>query len=340
MSDKVTEEKLNVSVDLSFKEDNINYLAFERPEYKMTEYIEGNNYGKFVLEPLERGFGITIGNALRRILLSSLPGDAITSVKIEGVMHEFQTIEGVIEDVTSTVLNLKKIVVKKNTNEAVTVKISVKGEGELKASVLAKEPTLEIINPDQTICTLAEGGKLEMELTIGRGRGYLVADEVKQYLTDMKVGTIAIDALYSPVERVNYEVEKARVGQNNNFDKLVLEIWTDGSLAPQDAVKMASSILMAQLDKIDSPEFTDAIRGLMKQNEEDPKQKILETSIDDLDFSVRAYNCLKRANILTLKDLVDKSENEMMKIRNLGKKSLKEVMDKVKDMGLNFRDEN
>ena len=339
MSDKVTEEKLNVSVDLSFKEDNINYLAFERPEYKMTEYIEGNNYGKFVLEPLERGFGITIGNALRRILLSSLPGDAITSVKIEGVMHEFQTIEGVIEDVTSIVLNLKKIVVKKNTNEAVTVKISVKGEGELKASVLAKEPTLEIINPDQTICTLAEGGKLEMELTIGRGRGYLVADEVKQYLTDMKVGTIAIDALYSPVERVNYEVEKARVGQNNNFDKLVLEIRTDGSLAPQDAVKMASSILMAQLDKIDSPEFTDAIRGLMKQNEEDPKQKILETSIDDLELSVRAYNCLKRAAINNVQDLVNKSENEMMKIRNLGRKSLKEVMDKIKEMGLSFRND-
>ena len=339
MSDKVTEEKLNVSVDLSFKEDNINYLAFERPEYKMTEYIEGNNYGKFVLEPLERGFGITIGNALRRILLSSLPGDAITSVKIEGVMHEFQTIEGVIEDVTSIVLNLKKIVVKKNTNEAVTVKISVKGEGELKASVLAKEPTLEIINPDQTICTLAEGGKLEMELTIGRGRGYLVADEVKQYLTDMKVGTIAIDALYSPVDRVNYEVEKARVGQNNNFDKLVLEIWTDGSLAPQDAVKMASSILMAQLDKIDSPEFTDAIRGLMKQNEEDPKQKILETSIDDLELSVRAYNCLKRAAINNVQDLVNKSENEMMKIRNLGRKSLKEVMDKIKEMGLSFRND-
>ena len=339
MSDKVTEEKLNVSVDLSFKEDNINYLAFERPEYKMTEYIEGNNYGKFVLEPLERGFGITIGNALRRILLSSLPGDAITSVKIEGVMHEFQTIEGVIEDVTSIVLNLKKIVVKKNTNEAVTVKISVKGEGELKASVLAKEPTLEIINPDQTICTLAEGGKLEMELTIGRGRGYLVADELKQYLTDMKVRTIAIDALYSPVERVNYEVEKARVGQNNNFDKLVLEIWTDGSLAPQDAVKMASSILMAQLDKIDSPEFTDAIRGLMKQNEEDPKQKILETSIDDLELSVRAYNCLKRAAINNVQDLVNKSENEMMKIRNLGRKSLKEVMDKIKEMGLSFRND-
>ena len=339
MADKVTENKLDLSVELSFSEDRNNYLVFQKPEYKMTEYIEGNNYGKFVLEPLERGFGITIGNALRRILLSSLPGDAITSVKIEGVMHEFQTIEGVIEDVTSIVLNLKKIVVKKNTNEAVTVKISVKGEGELKASVLAKEPTLEIINPDQTICTLAEGGKLEMELTIGRGRGYLVADEVKQYLTDMKVGTIAIDALYSPVERVNYEVEKARVGQNNNFDKLVLEIWTDGSLAPQDAVKMASSILMAQLDKIDSPEFTDAIRGLMKQNEEDPKQKILETSIDDLELSVRAYNCLKRAAINNVQDLVNKSENEMMKIRNLGRKSLKEVMDKIKEMGLSFRND-
>ena len=268
-----------------------------------------------------------------------MPGSAIVAGKIEGVMHEFQTIEGVVEDVTSIVLNLKKIVVKKNTNEAVTVKISVKGEGELKASVLAKEPTLEIINPDQTICTLAEGGKLEMELTIGRGRGYLVADEVKQYLTDMKVGTIAIDALYSPVERVNYEVEKARVGQNNNFDKLVLEIWTDGSLAPQDAVKMASSILMAQLDKIDSPEFTDAIRGLMKQNEEDPKQKILETSIDDLELSVRAYNCLKRAAINNVQDSVNKSENEMMKIRNLGRKSLKEVMDKIKEMGLSFRND-
>ena len=314
-------------------------IEIEKPKVDIVELSEDYRYGKFVVEPLERGYGITIGNALRRILLSSLPGDAITSVKIEGVMHEFQTIEGVIEDVTSIVLNLKKIVVKKNTNEAVTVKISVKGEGELKASVLAKEPTLEIINPDQTICTLAEGGKLEMELTIGRGRGYLVADEVKQYLTDMKVGTIAIDALYSPVERVNYEVEKARVGQNNNFDKLVLEIWTDGSLAPQDAVKMASSILMAQLDKIDSPEFTDAIRGLMKQNEEDPKQKILETSIDDLELSVRAYNCLKRAAINNVQDLVNKSENEMMKIRNLGRKSLKEVMDKIKEMGLSFRND-
>lgn len=339
MAKEVT-EGLNVSVEMSYSEDINNSLVFEKPEYKMTEYIEGNNYGKFVLEPLERGFGLTIGNALRRILLSSLPGDAITSVRIDGVMHEFQTIEGVIEDVTTIVLNLKKVVVKKNTDEKVTIKISAKGEGTLTAAALANDSTVEVINPDQVICTLAEGGKLEMELTIGRGRGYVVADEVKETLGDMKVGTIAIDALYAPIERVNYEVEKARVGHNNNFDRLILEVWTDGSLEPQVAVKEAASILMAQLDKIDEPTFTDAIRGLMKQNEEDPKQKILETSIDDLELSVRAYNCLKRAAINNVQDLVNKSENEMMKIRNLGRKSLKEVMDKIKDMGLSFRNDD
>ena len=339
MAEKVTENNLDLSVELSFSEDNNNYLVFEKPEYKMTEYVESNNYGKFILEPLERGFGLTIGNALRRILLSSLPGDAITSVRIDGVMHEFQTVEGIIEDVTTIVLNLKKIVVKKNTEEQVTVKLSAKGEGELTASALMTDSTLEIINPDQVICTLAEGGKIDMELTIGRGRGYIVADEVKEILGDIKVGTIAVDALYSPIERVNYEVEKARVGQNNNFDKLILEVWTDGSLAPQDAVRQASSILMAQLDKIDNPEFTDAIRGLMKQNEEDPRQKLLETSIDDLELSVRAYNCLKRAAINNVQDLVNKSENEMMKIRNLGRKSLKEVIDKIKEMGLSFRND-
>lgn len=338
MAEKVTENNLNLSVELSFKEDNNKYLIFQKPEYKMTEYVEGNNYGKFILEPLERGFGLTIGNALRRILLSSLPGDAITSVRIDGVMHEFQTVEGIIEDVTTIVLNLKKIVVKKNTDEQVVVKLSAKGEGVLTAGALMSDSTFEIINPDQVICTLAEGGKIDMELTIGRGRGYIVADEVKQTLGDMKVGTIAVDALYSPIERVNYEVEKARVGQNNNFDKLILEVWTDGSLAPQEAVKEASSILMAQLDQIDNPEFTDSIRNLMKQNEEDPKQKLLDTSIDDLELSVRAYNCLKRAAINNVQDLVNKSENEMMKIRNLGKKSLKEVIDKVKDMGLTFKE--
>ena len=341
MAKKVTEEnELKMSVDLSFSTDNNQYLIFEKPEYKMTDYIEGNNYGKSVLEPLERGFGTTIGNALRRVLLSSLPGDAITSVRIDGVMHEFQTIEGIIEDVTTIILNLKRIVVKKNTDEQITIKLSAKGEGVITAGDLAKEPTLEVINKDQVICTLVEGGKLDMEITIGRGRGYDVADVVKSYLTDTKVGTIAVDALYSPIERVNYEVEKARVGHDNNFDKLVLEVWTNGALNPQEAVKEASSILIAQLDKIDNPEFTDAIKGLMKQNDEDPKQKLLETSIDDMELSVRAYNCLKRASINNVQDLVNKSENEMMKIRNLGRKSLKEVMDKIKEMGLSFRNDD
>jgi DNA-directed RNA polymerase subunit alpha len=346
MTKKVTEEvapinsELKVSVDLDFEKDNNAYLVFEKPEYKMTEYVEGNNYGKFELEPLERGFGTTLGNALRRVLLSSLPGDALTSVRIDGVLHEFQTIEGVIEDVTSIVLNLKKIVVKKNTEDQVTIKLSANGEGVITAAHLDRQPTIEIINPNQVICTLAEGGKIDMELTVGRGRGYIVADEVKKTLEQPKVGTIAIDALYSPIERVNYEVESARVGQNNNFDKLIMEVWTDGSLQPQEALKQSASILIAQLDKIDNPEFTDAVKGLMKQNNEDPKQKVLDTSIDDLELSVRAYNCLKRAGINNVQDLINKSENEMMKIRNLGRKSLKEVIDKIKDMGLSFRNDD
>lgn len=344
MTKKVTNENveprdtsLEVFTSLEYGKDNNAHLVFEKPEYKMTEYVEGNNYGKFELEPLERGFGHTLGNALRRVLLSSLPGDAITSVKIDGVLHEFQTIEGIIEDVTTIVLNLKKVVVKKNTEEQVTVKVSANGEGPLTASYLAKDSVLEIMNPDLVICTLAEGGKIDMELTVGRGKGYVVADEVKKILNETSVGTIAIDAIYTPIERVNYEVEKARVGHDNNYDKLILEVWTKGSVLPQEALKQAASILIAQLDYIDDPEFTESVKGLMKQNNDDPRQKLLETSIDDLELSVRAYNCLKRANILTVQDLINKSETEMMKIRNLGKKSLKEVIDKVKDMGLSFR---
>ena len=317
-------------------------LKFEKPDYKVKEYIKDSFYGKFELEPLERGFGTTLGNALRRVMLSSLPGDAITSVKIDGVAHEFQKIDGVIEDVTAIVLNLKSVVIKNHSQDNnKIIRLSKNTPGVVTAGDIEEDADIEILNPEQEICTLVEGGSINMEMTIGTGRGYTVAEDNKKLLQGdkAKVGAIAIDSLYSPVERINYEVETARVGQNNNFDKLVLEIWTDGSLAPQDAVKMASSILMAQLDKIDSPEFTDAIRGLMKQNEEDPKQKILETSIDDLELSVRAYNCLKRAAINNVQDLVNKSENEMMKIRNLGRKSLKEVMDKIKEMGLSFRND-
>lgn len=325
--------------ELEYGVDNNAHLVFEKPEYKMTEYISKNNYGKFELEPLEQGFGRTLGNALRRVLLSSLPGDAITSVKIDGVMHEFQTIPGVIEDVTTIILNLKNVVVKKNTEEQVTIKLSVKGEGEVKASMLAKEPSIEIGNPDFIICTLAKGGKLDIEVTVGRGKGYVVAEEVKRILDSSEVGVIAIDAIYSPIERVNYDVEKARVGHDNNYDKLTMEIWTKGSITPEEALSQAASILIVQLDHIDNPEFTESVKGLMKEKIEDPKIKLLKTSIDDLELSVRAYNCLKRSNMSTVGDLVANTEQELSKIRNLGKKSLKEVLDKVKEMGLTFKNE-
>jgi DNA-directed RNA polymerase subunit alpha len=273
-------------------------------------------------------------------MLSSLPGDAIRSVHIEGVLHEFQTIEGIVEDVTTIVLNLKRIVVKKSVEDDITIKISASGEGVLTAGQIERKPDIEVINPDQIIATLSKGAKFEMELTIGRGRGYVRAEENKQYFADAKIGTIPIDSLYSPIERVNYEVESARVGQDDSYDKLIMYVWTNGSVLPHEALSHAASILIAQLDKIDSPEFTDAIKGLMKQNIEDPRQKALETSIDDLELSVRAYNCLKRAGINQVQDLVNKTENEMMKIRNLGKKSLKEVMDKIKEMGLSFRNDD
>lgn len=317
-------------------------MNFEKPEYKITEYVEKNNYGKFELEPLERGFGTTLGNALRRVMLSSLPGDAITSVKIDGVAHEFQKMDGVIEDVTAIVLNLKSVVLKNHsTDEGKKLRLTAKGPGVVTAGDIEKDADIEILNPEQVIATLAEGGSLNMEMTIGSGRGYTRADENKKILdTKSKPNVIAIDSLYSPIERINYEVENARVGQNNNYDKLIMEVWTNGSISPEESIALASRILIEHFEVLANLNEIADETGLMISNTEDPNLKILETSIDDLDFSVRAYNCLKRANILTLNDLVEKSENEMMKIRNLGKKSLKEVLDKVKDMGLSFRKED
>ncbi len=316
-------------------------LKFEKPDYKVKEYIESSNYGKFVIEPLERGFGTTLGNALRRVMLSSLPGDAITSVKIDGVAHEFQKIDGVIEDVTAIVLNLKSIVLKNYAkDDSKILRLKADKEGVVRASDIEKDADIEILNPDQVIATLAEGGKLNMEMTIGSGRGYVRADDNKKLFTDKKAGVIAIDSLYSPIERINYEVEDARVGQNNNYDKLILEVWTNGSITPEESIALASRILIEHFEILANLNEIADETGLMISKSEDPNVKILDTSIDDLEFSVRAYNCLKRAGILTLRDLVDKSENEMMKIRNLGKKSLKEVMDKVKELGLNFRNDN
>ena len=318
-------------------------LKFEKPDYKVKEYIKDAHYGRFELEPLERGFGTTLGNALRRVMLSSLPGDAITSVKIDGVAHEFQKIDGVVEDVTAIVLNLKKVVVKNHAaGEEKVIRLSKNTEGVVTAADIEKDADIEILNPEQVIATVVEGGSHNMEMTIGSGRGYVVAEDNKKLFAGdkTKVNTIAIDSLYSPIERINYEVESARVGQNNNFDKLILEVWTNGSITPEEAVALAGRILIEHFEILTNLNAIADETGLMISKSEDPAIKILETSIDDLDFSVRAYNCLKRANILTLKDLVDKSENEMRKIRNLGKKSFDEVINKVKDLGLTFRDEN
>ena len=315
-------------------------LNFEKPVFKITDYVENNNYGKFELEPLERGFGTTIGNALRRVMLSNMPGSAIVAVRIDGVMHEFQTIDGVVEDVTTIVLNLKSVVIKKNVEETKTVRLFADKEGVVTAGDIKCDADVEVINPDQVIATLAKGGKLDMELIVANGRGYVPANENKRYIENAKIGFIPIDALYSPIERISYEVESARVGQDSNYDKLIMNVYTNGSLKPEDAMKKGSEILIEHFKIIAKVDDIEDITGVMSAKQEDSKLKKLETSIDDLDFSVRAYNCLKRANINTLGDLVEKSELEMMKIRNLGKKSLKEVIDKIKDMGLKFRDED
>jgi len=315
-------------------------LQFEKPVYKITDSIENNFYGRFELEPLERGFGNTIGNALRRVMLSSLPGSAISSIKIDGVLHEFQTIDGVYEDVASIILNLKGVVIKNYSNSPKTLHLNVEREGEITAGDIECDADVEIINKDKVIATLSEGGKLDMELTVTNGRGY-VDSEINKSLLDIKqTGVIAIDSSYSPIERVSYEVEPARVGQNETYDKLVLDVWTNGSMKPEEAIALASRILIEHFEILTDLSSIADVSGIMIEKTEDPKTKALETSIEDLDFSVRAYNCLKRAGIHTLQDLVDKSESDMMKIRNLGKKSLKEVLDKIKDMGLTLRDED
>ena len=315
-------------------------LNFEKPIYKITDYIEGNSFGKFELEPLERGFGTTLGNALRRVMLSSMPGSAIVAFKVDGVMHEFSTIEGIVEDVTTIVLNLKSIVVKNNTDEVKKLTLSVNEEKTVTAADIVTDGDVEIINPDQVICTISKGGKLEMELLVANGRGYVPSNENKSFVEGQKLGYIPIDALYSPIERISYEVDSARVGQDASYDKLIMNVQTNGSIRPEEAMALAAKIIIEHLNIVTNLSEIADMTGIMNAKQEDSKLKKLETSIDDLDFSVRAYNCLKRAGVNTLGDLTEKSELEMMKIRNLGKKSLKEVIDKIKDMGLKFRDED
>lgn len=313
-------------------------IKFEKPEYKITEYVESSHYGKFELDPLERGFGTTIGNALRRVLLSSLPGSSVISVKIDGVMHEFQKIDGVREDVTTIILNLKKLVVKNHSEGIKTLKLSANKEGVVTADMISKDADVEIINPELEICTLVKGGKIDMELTIANGRGYVEAKTNLANIEDGKVGLIAMDSNFSPIEVVKYDVLDTRVGQNENYDKLVMEITTDGSMTPEEALALAAKILvehfalMADLNEIAN------VSGIMQEKQVDTMTKTLETPIEEVEFSVRAYNCLKRAGIHTIQDLVNKKEIEVTKIRNLGKKSLKEVIDKVADLGLEFKE--
>ena len=313
-------------------------LQFEKPVYKIVENVESNFYGKFELEPLERGFGTTIGNALRRVMLSSLPGSAITSVKIEGVMHEFQKIEGIVEDVTAIVLALKSVVIKNHSDEDKVIRLKSNKEGALTAGDIEHDQDLEIVNPDLVICNLVKGGKIDMEMTVSNGRGYVDSKANQKLFGEEKVGVIAIDSLYSPIELVNFEVESARVGQNENFDKLIMNVYTNGSITPEEAMALSARILIEHFNIITDLNSISDISGLMAEKKIDTITKTLETPIEEIEFSVRAYNCLKRAGINTVQDLISKKEVEVTKIRNLGKKSLKEVLDKVKEMGLKFRD--
>ena len=316
-------------------------LKFEKPDYKVKEYIKDSHYGKFELEPLERGFGTTLGNALRRVMLSSLPGDAITSVKIDGVAHEFQKIDGVVEDVTAIVLNLKSVVIKNHSkDENKIIRLTKNTPGVVTAGDITTSSDVEIVNKDHVIAHLAKGGKLSMQMIVTNGRGYVKSEDSRLKNENRAKGFILMDSIYSPIERVTPTVESARVGQDESYDKLVLEVWTNGSIKPEESIALASRILIEHFNLLTDLSDIADMSGMMIEKTEDPKTKALETSIEDLDFSVRAYNCLKRAGIHTLQDLVNKSENDMMKIRNLGKKSLKEVLDKIKDLGLDLRDDD
>ena len=308
---------------------------FERPNIEVAEISEDKKYGRFVVEPLERGYGITLGNSLRRIMLSSLPGAAVSQVKIEGVLHEFSSIEGVKEDVTEIIMNIKSLAIRNNsdTNEPKTAYIEYEGEGVVKASDIQVDQDIEILNPDQVIATLSgKNTKLYVELTITKGRGYISADKNKS--DDLPIGVIAVDSIYTPVERVNVTVENTRVGQITDFDKLTLDVYTNGTLVPDEAVSLAAKVLSEHLSLFIDLSENAKTAEIMVEKEEDEKEKVLEMSIDELELSVRSYNCLKRAGINSVEELTNKTSEDMMKVRNLGRKSLEEVLAKLKELGL------
>ena len=312
-------------------------IEFEKPNIKCLEIDNEKNYAKFVCEPLERGYGITIGNSLRRILLSSLPGSAITGVKIDGVLHEFSTIPNVVEDVPEIIVNLKNVRLKLDKNEEKILRINFKGEGEVTAGDIITDGTVEVLNPDLHIATVSEGGSLVMELTAEMGRGYNTAEKNKK--ENQPLGVLPIDSIYTPVKKVNYSVENTRVGQMVDYDKLTIEVWTDGSLKPYEALSLAAKVMTGHLELfIDLSEATKNTQ-VMIEKEEFKKEKVLEMAIEELELSVRSFNCLKRANISTVEDLTNKTESDMMKVRNLGKKSLDEVTNKLHSLGLDFAQE-
>ncbi|WP_071431520.1 DNA-directed RNA polymerase subunit alpha [Angelakisella massiliensis] len=310
------------------------------PRIETTELKSDGSYGKFVAEPLDRGFGITLGNGLRRVLLSSLPGVAVSSVKIDGVQHEFSTIPGVKEDVTEMILNIKGLTAKLYCDEPVRVKISAEGECEVTAGSISGSSEVEVLDPGMHIATLAEGAKLNMELTLQKGQGYVSADRNKALDGDKSpVGTIFVDSIYTPVLKVNYSVENTRVEQITDYDKLTLEVWTDGTISAKEAVSLAAKILNRQLNHF--VELSDEVGSteIMEKKEDTGKDKVLEMTIEELDLSVRAFNCLKRAGVNSVGDLINKSPEEMMKVRNLGKKSLEEVIGKLEALGFKLNDD-
>jgi len=313
-------------------------IEIEKPKIEVVEVSEDLRYGKFVCEPLERGYGTTLGNSLRRILLSSLTGAAITSVKIDGVLHEFSTIPGVREDVTDIILNLKQLRLKSYSDDPITLHVEAKGPGAVTAAKISPNADVEILNPEHEIATLSDDGILNMELTVEKGRGYLPADKNKRQ--EHVIGVIPIDSIFSPIQRVNYQITDTRVGNVTDYDKLSLEVWTDGSIRPEEAVSKASKIMMDHLKLFQN------LAGVSEQEEdsgdifvadiEDSQEKIMEMTIEDLDLSVRSYNCLKRAGINTVAELTHKTEDEMMKVRNLGRKSLEEVKKKLAELTLSL----
>ena len=313
-------------------------IEIEKPKIETVEIGEDAKYGKFVVEPLERGYGNTLGNSLRRILLSSLPGAAVTSIQIDGVLHEFSTVEGVVEDVASIILNVKKLALKIYSDEEKVIEIDVKGDGEVTAADITHDSDVEILNPDLYIATIAKNGHLRMRMYAHRGRGYTPADQNKR--EDLPIGVIPIDSIYTPVSRVNFQVESTRIGQNADFDKLSLDVWTDGSIGPTEAISLGAKILTEHLNIFVG--MTDQAQStpIMVEKEEDQKEKVLEMTIEELDLSVRSYNCLKRAGINTVLELANKSEDDMMKVRNLGRKSLEEVKAKLEELGLGLRKED